>query len=110
MTPGNLTFARAMNASGEVVGRSGAINGTDTRAVLWTGGLPESLGTLPGGDYSAAFGSIDAAMLVGSSNDGIALRAFRWTRAGGMRDLGALPGDSGSEAFAINTAGEVAGC
>src|SRR5262249_55918269 len=90
---GSLTFARAMNASGQVVGRSGHPNGTDTRAILWTSGIAEDLGTLPGGDYSSASAINRAGEVVGTSNTATSVRAFRWTRSGGMRDLGALPGD-----------------
>jgi len=109
LAAGNLAVARAMNASGQLVGRSGGVNGSDTRAVLWTSGLAENLGTLPGGDYSAAFGINRRGDVVGTSNTASTVRAFVWSRGSGMRDLGALPGDVGSEAFDINTVGEIVG-
>ena len=109
LAAGNLTVARAVNASGQLVGRSGSVNGSDTRAVLWTSGLAENLGTLPGGDYSAAFGINRRGDVVGTSNTATTVRAFVWSRGSGIRDLGALPGDVGSEAFDINTVGEIVG-
>jgi probable HAF family extracellular repeat protein len=109
LSSGSLVVARASNASGQIVGRSGGVTGTDTRAVLWTSGLAESLGALPGGDYSAAFGINRRGDVVGSSNTATAVRAFLWSRGRGMRDLGTLPGDVGSEAFDINSAGEIVG-
>ena len=36
-------------------------------------------------------------------------RAVVWTKSGNVRDLGTLPGDSASEAVAINNAGDVVG-
>jgi len=109
LAAGNLTVARATNASGQFVGRSGGVNGSDTRAVLWTSGLAENLGTLPGGDYSAAFGINRRGDVVGTSNTATTVRAFVWSRGSGMRDLGTLPGDVGSEAFDINAVGEIVG-
>lgn len=38
-----------------------------------------------------------------------AVRAVIWAKNGGLRDLGTLPGDSGSEAFGINNRGAVVG-
>ena len=37
------------------------------------------------------------------------LRAFLWTRRGGIRNLGTLPGDVYSEAHGINARGQVVG-
>lgn len=45
---------------------------------------------------------------VGATSTG-AFHAFAWTRDGGARDLGTLPGDAFSEARAINAHGEIVG-
>jgi len=41
--------------------------------------------------------------------DGDSLRAFLWTRHGGMRDLGKFPGDAFSQALDINDRGQIVG-
>ncbi len=41
-------------------------------------------------------------MVVASSNTSAAVRAFLWTLGSGVKDLGTLPADTGSEAFGIN--------
>src|SRR5262245_63389295 len=50
----------AVNQAGQAVGGSGHPHGGDTHAFFWQkqGGMRD-LGTLPGGDYSAAFGIND---------------------------------------------------
>ncbi|HEX4562240.1 MAG TPA: hypothetical protein VH113_10455, partial [Gemmatimonadales bacterium] len=37
------------------------------------------------------------------------LRAFVWTRATGMQDLGRIPGDLSSQALGVNLAGQIVG-
>ncbi len=67
------------------------------------------LGTF-GGDYSIAWSINDQGQVAGSADltDGDG-RAFRWTRSGGMQDLGTLAGTTWSAAFAINRSGQVTG-
>jgi probable HAF family extracellular repeat protein len=48
------------------------------------------IGTLPGGDFSQAFGINDAGDVVGASGSSAGDRAFLWTRASGIRDLNSL--------------------
>lgn len=105
----NFSFVRGLNVSGQVAGLSGESNGTDSRAVLWTPDGVEVLGTLPGGDSSASSAVNNSGHVVGTSNTATGVRAFLWTKYGGMQDLGTLPGDKGSEAFHINNVGQVVG-
>jgi probable HAF family extracellular repeat protein len=108
-TEERVNFGRTVNLFNQVVGRSGAINGASTRAMLWgADGNALSLDALPGGDYSAAFGLNNSGEVVGSSNTDAAVRAFYWTN-GRFELLDILPGDTGSEAFAINNSSDAVG-
>jgi probable HAF family extracellular repeat protein len=100
----------AINAAGQAVGGSGHPHGADTHAFFWQkqGGIRD-LGTLPGGDYSAAFGINDSGTVVGTSNTLTSMHGFTWTIAGGLKDLGTLPGAEASSAYAINNQGQIAG-
>jgi len=66
------------------------------------------LGTL-GGDVSSAHGvSADGSVVVGwARNAAGQARAFRWTAAGGMQNLGTLPGGGWSEALGVSADGSV---
>jgi probable HAF family extracellular repeat protein len=99
-----------VNASGQAVGASGHPHGAETHAFFWqkTGGIRD-LGTLPGGDYSAAFAINDSGIVVGTSNTSTSTHAFSWTRTQGLSDLGTLPGVNASSALAINNQGQIAG-
>lgn len=100
----------AVNQSGQAVGGSGHPHGADTHAFFWQkqGGILD-LGTLPGGDYSAAFSINQAGQVVGTSNTARGMHAFTWSASGGLRDLGTLPGAQDSAAYAVNNKGEIAG-
>lgn len=68
------------------------------------------LGTLPAG--SARVHGVNASgQAVGASGHphGAETHAFFWQKAGGIRDLGTLPGGDYSSAFAINDSGVVVG-
>ncbi len=99
-----------VNNSGQAVGASGHPHGADTHAFFWQkqGGIRD-LGTLPGGDYSAAYAINDSGVVVGTSNTSNTTHAFSWTPAKGLGDLGTLPGANASSALAINNQGQIAG-
>jgi probable HAF family extracellular repeat protein len=103
----NETSAMGINSHGLVVGESIAVG---YRAVLWTYGKPQFLGTLPGGVISWA-NAINESGAVAGASDGsnVGPEAIVWTKARGMQGLGFLPGGSYSEAFGINRYGQVAG-
>ena len=69
-----------------------------------------AIGTL-GGSYSSATGINSANTVVGCSAipNTVFVHAFRWTRSGGIQDLGTLSGGSTSGANAVNDAGQIVG-
>src|SRR5207253_8537479 len=70
----------------------------------------QDLGTLTGGNVSAAMGINGIAQVVGWSATGSSFaHAFLWTKTGGMQDLGRLPGGTLSISNGINSAGTVVG-
>ena len=67
------------------------------------------LGTLPGDLTSEAMAINNTGDVVGYSNGPSGMRAFLWTKGGGMQELGILPGGNSSQALAINDSGTVVG-
>lgn len=97
---GNLP--KAINNAGQVVGQG---NG---QAFLWTNGTLTTLGTL-GGTQSAANDLNDSGIVVGWSFDANGLkRAFQWTSANGMENLGAAF-IAETVAEAVNNRGQIVG-
>lgn len=99
--------ANAINARGDVVGYSANASGA-RRATLWpgSGGAVVDLGTLPGANFSQAFGSNGAGDIVGTSNS----RAVLWARGGAIQDLNSLIPPSNfvlTKAVGINNAGTI---
>jgi probable HAF family extracellular repeat protein len=106
---GTSSTANAVNDNGWVVGNSAAAEGS--RATLWRPGLaPLNLGFIVElGGTSVAFGINNANVVVGNSGAFAGFtRAFRWTEASGLVDLGA-PGGRSSFANDINESGQIVG-
>lgn len=66
------------------------------------------LGTLTGGNYSAAFAINNHGQIVGYSTSNSGNRAFLW-QSGSMNSLGVLPGGGDSVAIDINNSGQIIG-
>jgi probable HAF family extracellular repeat protein len=109
------SFARGVNASGQVVGWTdievqvgpGPGNFDLYHAFLsGPGGGPlQDLGTL-GGSSSGGYGVNDSGQVAGTSN----IHAFLSGPNGGpLKDLGTLPGFDSSHGYAVNDSGQVAG-
>jgi probable HAF family extracellular repeat protein len=118
--PGDVASrATAINASGQIAGWSEAqtisawyfYSVGRRRAVLVEHGVMRDLGTLPGTDYSQAQGINDSGWVVGYSYDAMFRQfyAFVWTPLTLMTELPLLDGCTSAFAFAINSAGTIAG-
>jgi probable HAF family extracellular repeat protein len=107
---GTVGEANALNSQGHVVGFSNLAGDVNGHAFLWRNqseGMID-LGTLGGNSGNAAFIN-DSDEVVGNdaTADGLE-RAFLW-RHGVMTNLGTIGTDPGSEAFSINSQGQVVG-
>lgn len=114
-----------INDNGQMVGSSGPCRDFDpisatyvrqSHALLWQNGAFTDLGNLGGGAGKGPFGNLalsvnNAGQIVGHANlkGEKANNAFLWTQAAGMKDLGTLPGDTGSGALFINDKGQIVG-
>ena len=106
--PAAAAQAFGLNDAGVLVG-SQSVPGAASQPVVWPsavfGAQPQLLG-LPGGALAVGAGGT----VVGSAVfDGIGLRGFAWTGAGGLQNLGVLPGGSLSFATAVDDAGRIVG-
>ena len=106
-----VSSARAINATGVVVGTASS-SGTDAgHAVCWQSGVAQDLGTLGTGSSSEARDVNSSGTIVGSSGtDGgglLGIHAFAFTDASGLVDL--TPGYDSGHAEAINDGGDIAG-
>jgi probable HAF family extracellular repeat protein len=104
--------ALAVNQSGDAAGSAKLADGYH-HAVLWTKGTAIDLGRLANTNNSQAWGMNDVGTIVGDSGDNEATdKAFIWTNALGMRELGSLPDygqGTGTTAYDINNSGQVIG-
>ena len=124
-----LTETNGINNRNRMVGAVGCCIDLDSgHALYWNNQVISDLGTLGGPDSdfqyycSNARGINDVDQIVGWSTTVAGFpdfpcsdapsenpHAFSWTKAQGMRDLGTLPGDSMSMAYAVNLFGQVIG-
>jgi probable HAF family extracellular repeat protein len=105
-----VTTARAISASGVVVGTA-ATGGSDIgHAVRWRSGVAQDLGTLAGGNFSQARGVNASGAIAGTSDTSggsLYQHAFLYTDAAGMTDL--TPSSDNAHAEGINDSGQVTG-
>ena len=119
---GDTGLTNWINDAGDIVGKTdlaGPLSPQDHHAVLWTHGVINDLGTLPGDSSSNAYFVNDRGQVVGTSEDrahmliGVGEHAFLWEDGGPMVDLNSLiPAGSRLQltyAVAINDRGEIAG-
>ncbi len=106
---GSNGFAAGVNDAGQVVGWA------ETPVHDPTRGTVTDLGSLGGAFWHTPMAINNRGEVVGFSNppggdiDADDLRAFLWTRARGMQNLGVLSGDGLSEALDINNRGQIVG-
>ncbi len=102
--------AYGINDSGVVVGSSNPQGSPANHGFYFSGGTFYDTGTL-GGANSFALGVNNKGVAVGYSETSIAgqQRAFSYTLAGGIQNLGTLPGTGSSRATAINNTGDIVG-
>lgn len=102
-----------INASGVIAGLSANGQAASPRATLWTNLVPSDLGTLGGTSSRAiALNDVDPVQVVGTASTGERRhgdRAFIWTAADGMRDLGYPAGATFAWARDINNNGWIVG-
>jgi probable HAF family extracellular repeat protein len=110
MGRGDACYANAINGAGQIVGLATVTPKGPVRAFLYQDGAFRNLGTL-GGDNAAANAINERGHVVGYS--GIATdpdqsHAFLWS-GGVMRDIGASPDFSSTNALSINSHGDIVG-
>lgn len=120
LEPGDTAgAATGINDRGQAIGISGICDQavgryTAKHAVLWDRERVIDLGNLGAEFWNTPTAINQRGDIVGFAGspgdvDGNFLRAFIWTREGGMKSLGTLPGDVESEAYGINEQRQVVG-
>lgn len=97
--PGAPTEVGPMNVGISADGHV-AVGSNGDHAFIWDGTLHE----LPGAKQATA-ASADGSVVVGTLTG--TNHAFRWTAAGGLQDLGTLPGSTDSKALGVSGDGRV---
>jgi len=109
---GPRSDARAVNASGQIVGASQVLPevSSPSRAYLLTDGVMQNLGTISGFErYSYGANGINASgVVVGTLAVGISFKAFEY-KDGVMKTLGGLSLSETSSALGINASGQIVG-
>jgi len=106
---GTVSQAALINDSGQVIGTSTLAGDQTTHSFIWQNGTMTDMGTL-GGDNSTAIWINNAGQAVGYAQlaGDATSHAFLWQN-GTMTDLGTLTGDACSEAYGVNSGGQVVG-
>jgi len=106
---GTCAVSNWMNNRGQVVGYSGFAGDQTSSAFLWDKehGLKD-LGLLPGGLFGGANWINDEGETVGGSDGGTFFHAVLW-KEGATVDLGTVYGETCSDAYSINSKGQVVG-
>ena len=103
---GDFSTGEAVNDADQVVGTS-FTSGGDFHGFLWQNGAMQDLGTLGGNSRARAISS--NGLIVGFSDYGTG-SSFAVRFVGGMvENLGAIAGDTGSQALGVNASGVVVG-
>ncbi|SHH08962.1 PKD domain-containing protein [Massilia sp. CF038] len=98
-----------INASGQVAFSITADRDSPPRTIFYDGTGFQDIGTL-GGDFARPTALSNSGVVAGQSYNGAHLvRSFVWSRARGMLDLGAIPGNNETWEPAMNNKGVVAG-
>ena len=106
---GEWSVAYGINDSGQVAGWASYGSSYLGHAFLYSGGTMQDLGTLGTGAYSWAYGINNSGQVVGASYINSSSTEHAFLDSGGtMQDLTPV-GSAGSEALAINNAGQVVG-
>src|ERR1700693_349740 len=108
---GASSIARKINGWGHAAATSGERDGGGAHAALWRNSAKSlaSLSALDDSDHSEATSINNRGEMAGRSNTKTNKTAVLWSISGAIKDLGALPGDTSSRAFAINDRGKVVG-
>ena len=116
-------FANGLNDNGDIVGASGScvafnpdtgLHMQPLHALLWQAGRMTDLGNLGGaglvmGHFAHTINNNDEVTGWSDVAGDRAVHAFRWTKIGGMEDLGTLDGDGHSVGIGINDGGVITG-